>query len=244
MAPTGAAASNGASAALTASPTTCSTKNLARNRASSFAGCTFTSTASPGRSRKKRSDGRSPGAIVERYPSVAGQRKRDIGTRERDHRERFDRGARLRRGRTEEFPARRRVVEQATYGDRGAALAHRVFDRVQLRAGDAQPRGVFAFATGLELEARDRRDGGERLAAESERRHTDQVGRRADLARRVALQRELRVVAIHPRAVVAHANQRLAPVLQLDADRPGAGIEAVLDQLLDDGGRPLDDFAR
>ncbi len=60
----------------------------------------------------------------------------------------------------------------------------------------------------------------------------------------MTLQRELRVLAIHPRAVVAHANQRLAPVLQLDADRSGAGIEAVLDQLLDDGGRPLDDFAR
>jgi hypothetical protein len=104
--------------------------------------------------------------------------------------------------------------------------------------------GVFPFPTGLQLEARDRRDGGQRLAAESERRHPDQIGRRADLARRVALQRKLRVVAIHPRTVVAHANQRLAAILQLDADGTGAGIEGVLDQLFDDGRRPLDDFAR
>ena len=56
------------------------------------------------------------------------------------------------------------------------------------------------------------------------------------------LERELRVVAIHPRTIVAHANQRLPAVLQLDADRAGAGVEGVLDQLLDDRRRPFDDL--
>ena len=59
----------------------------------------------------------------------------------------------------------------------------------------------------------------------------------------MALQRELRVFPIHARAVVAHANQRLAAVLQLDPDGVRAGIERVLDELLHDRTRTLDDFA-
>src|SRR5437899_128120 len=65
-APSGAAAARGPSAARTASSTTFSTKNLSRKRTSSFDGWTFTSTASPGSSKNRMSDGRSPGATVER----------------------------------------------------------------------------------------------------------------------------------------------------------------------------------
>src|SRR5439155_1681049 len=65
-APSGAAATRGPSAARTASSTTFSTKNLSRKRTSSFDGWTFTSTASPGSSKNRMSDGRSPGATVER----------------------------------------------------------------------------------------------------------------------------------------------------------------------------------
>src|SRR5947208_1937107 len=65
-APSGAAAARGPSAARTASSTTFSTKNLSRKRTSSFDGWTLTSTASPGSSRNRISDGRSPGAMVER----------------------------------------------------------------------------------------------------------------------------------------------------------------------------------
>ena len=38
--------------------------------------------------------------------------------------------------------------------------------------------------------------------------------------------------------------ERLAAALQLDSDVAGAGVERVLDQLLDDGRRALDDLAR
>ena len=65
----------------------------------------------------------------------------------------------------------------------------------------------------------------------------------ADLAGRVPLDRQPRVLRLHPLAVVFDANQLLAAELDGDGDAPRAGVERVLDQLLDDRGRPLDDFA-
>jgi hypothetical protein len=43
-------------------------------------------------------------------------------------------------------------------------------------------------------------------------------------------------------AVVAHAYERRAAVLDLDVDAPRPGVERVLAELLDDGRRPLDDL--
>src|SRR5947207_2799541 len=89
--PSGAAATSGPSASRTASPTTFSTKNFSRNRTSSLAGWTLTSTASPGRSRNRIRDGRSPGAMVERYPASAARRMN---------------GSRIGRPRTKTYPLR------------------------------------------------------------------------------------------------------------------------------------------
>src|SRR5439155_203735 len=91
---------------------------------------------------------------------------------------------------------------------------------------------------------RDRCDGGQRLAAEPERRHADQVRGLANLARGMTRQRELRIGAAHARAVVADSNQALPTILDVDADRAGAGIECVLDQLLHHRPGPLDHLAR
>ena len=44
-------------------------------------------------------------------------------------------------------------------------------------------------------------------------------------------------------AVIAHAYQTDAATLDVDLDALGAGVEAVLDEFLDDGGRALDHFA-
>src|SRR2546426_7684532 len=44
-------------------------------------------------------------------------------------------------------------------------------------------------------------------------------------------------------AVVAHPHQRDAAALDVDLDARRAGIERVLDQLLDDRGRPFDHLA-
>jgi len=56
-------------------------------------------------------------------------------------------------------------------------------------------------------------------------------------------QRELRIGAAHARAVVADSNQALPAILDVDADRAGAGIECVLDQLLHHRRGPLDHLA-
>ena len=48
---------------------------------------------------------------------------------------------------------------------------------------------------------------------------------------------------VHPFAVVLDANQLLAAELDGDGDAARAGVDRVLDQLLDDGRRALDDLA-
>ena len=44
-------------------------------------------------------------------------------------------------------------------------------------------------------------------------------------------------------AVIAHAHQADAAALDVDLDAPRARIEAVFDEFLDHGGRPLDHLA-
>ena len=64
-----------------------------------------------------------------------------------------------------------------------------------------------------------------------------------DLAGRVTRQRERQLIALDAAAVVAHAAQSRAALFDLDLDAARAGIEAVLDQLLEHGRRALDDLA-
>src|SRR4029078_1011151 len=65
----------------------------------------------------------------------------------------------------------------------------------------------------------------------------------ADLAGRVALDGQPRVLGVHAFAVVFDADQPLAAAVDGDRDPRGPGVQRVLAQLLDDGGRALDDFA-
>src|SRR5690606_22307129 len=94
-----------------------------------------------------------------------------------------------------------------------------------------------------QLEAAHRRDRGQRLAAEAERADRAQVLERGDLAGRVAEHGELGVLAGHALAVVGHADVARAAALDLDLDRARAGVDRVLDQLLDHARGPLDDLA-
>ncbi len=89
-------------------------------------------------------------------------------------------------------------------------------------------------------------DGGdaiERFAAEAERFNAVQVFCRVQLTGGVALEGERRFGGGDAVAVVAHAQQALPALAHLDADFACAGVEAVLDQLLGDIGRPFDDLA-
>ena len=59
----------------------------------------------------------------------------------------------------------------------------------------------------------------------------------------MALDREREVLGVHAAAVVDDADQRPPARFDRDLDALRAGVERVLDELLDRRGRPLDDFA-
>ncbi len=57
------------------------------------------------------------------------------------------------------------------------------------------------------------------------------------------LDRQRQLVGAHAAAVVGDGDKGAPAVAQHHVDLPGAGVERVLDQLLDRGGRPLDHLA-
>ena len=60
----------------------------------------------------------------------------------------------------------------------------------------------------------------------------------------MALEREQQILAVDAVAVIDHPDQLTAPSLELDLDPRGTSVDRVLDQLLDDRTRPLDDLTR
>ena len=145
----------------------------------------------------------------------------------------------------QELAPRRHAVKQVAHLDRrarrmrGRRRARRAavdrLDRDRVRRA-ARARG--------DAQARHRRDRRQRLAAEAEGGDALEVLERRDLAGGVARERERQLRGRDAAAVVAHADQADAAVLDVDRDLPGAGVERVLDQLLDDGRRALDHLAR
>src|SRR5690606_2477350 len=63
------------------------------------------------------------------------------------------------------------------------------------------------------------------------------------LGRRMTLQSQRHLLSVHAGAVVGDFDQIESSGSQADGDRPGAGIDGVLDQFLERGGWPLDHFA-
>ena len=59
----------------------------------------------------------------------------------------------------------------------------------------------------------------------------------------MALHRQLQIRRRHADAVIGDPDQAAAAAIHHHLDAACAGIERVLDQLLDDGGRPLDHLA-
>ena len=60
----------------------------------------------------------------------------------------------------------------------------------------------------------------------------------------MSLEREDSVVSRHAESVIADADARATPVLDSDVDCRGTGVERVLDELLHNRGRSLDDLTR
>src|SRR5439155_19956502 len=114
--------------------------------------------------------------------TVRAEREGHVGARERDQRRRPDRRGGLGGLRPQELASGGRIEEQPAHGDGRPPLPHRVVHTLALATRDAYAGGDGAVRRGLELEPRNRCDGGQRLAAEPERRDADQVRGLSNLA--------------------------------------------------------------
>ena len=100
----------------------------------------------------------------------------------------------------------------------------------------------LAGVAGGDREPRHRADRGQRLAAEAERADVEQVVA-GQLRGGVALDREREVGARHAGAVVGDADQPPPAAVGHHLDAARAGVERVLDELLDHARRALDHLA-
>src|SRR5579871_637666 len=144
----------------------------------------------------------------------------------------------------EEFAASGSVEEEIADGDGGSGGEAGVFDTVDVAAGDLDyGAGVVFGGAGLEGETGDAGDGWKGLAAEAECCDRQEVVGGAEFAGGVALEGEEGVVLDHAVAVVGDADELAASGFDLDADAGGSGVEGVFEELFDDGGGALNDFA-
>ena len=142
----------------------------------------------------------------------------------------------LRGIRLQKLSAGRQIEEQIRDLDERALPARRPPDRRDRAAVDAQ-LGASALRAGRVRsdETRHRRDGRQRLAAEPERADRARSAAPLDLARRVALDRQQGILRVHAVAIVFDANRvSCRRTRRSIVDAPRAGVDGVLDELLDD----------
>src|SRR5690606_20577683 len=190
--------------------------------------------------RRQRLAGRQPQQLA----PVGDQREVDVEPREREPRDQLLDLRALGARRAQEAPPRRRVEEQVAHlddGARRAAAGPQGSDRTAL-ATDLVT-GLAVPGPRADRRPADRADRRERLAAEAEARDVVEVAQLGQLARRMADEGELEVLRLEARAVVGDPDRLAAAVLDLDDDARRTGVQAVLDELLDDRERPLDHLA-
>ena len=193
-------------------------------------------TADPRTSRPPASETRVRGPLVQRESDLRIP-ERELCDDARDLR-------RFARVGLQKLPARRQVVEQIADFDGRAFGTAGFLHRRDGAAVDANLRaGHVAAQPRLHDEVRDRRDAGQRFASEAERVDGGEVVGALNLARRVTLERQPRILRAHPFAIVFDAHEPLAAQLDVDLDAARARVDGVFDELFDDRGRPLDDLA-
>ena len=146
--------------------------------------------------------------------------------------------------RLQEFASGRRVIEQVRHDDGRSVLAGRFRDLFADAAFDADPgacRLVCRFRD--QFRAGHRRDARQRFSPETQGADGVQVVFRRDLARSVAHKGQFHFAGRNAASVVRDPDIILAAFADLAGDRRSACVQRVLDQFLDDGDRPLDDFA-
>jgi hypothetical protein len=144
----------------------------------------------------------------------------------------------------QELAARRGIGEQIGHLDArpGGRAGLGDFDDLAVAHDDASGGEIVAPPRHHRRLA-DGPDAGQRLAAKAEGADAQQIVDFRQLAGGVPRESAHRVVAHHPLAVVDDGDEGAAGLLELDDDARRAGVERVLDQLLDDRRRPLDDLA-
>ncbi len=144
----------------------------------------------------------------------------------------------------QELASRGRVEEELLHGH---ARAGRECCRRDGRDRPAlnldAPSVRLAHGARGERHTRDRRDRRQCLAAKTQCRDAFEVGGRAELGRGMPRQRERQLLARDAATVVHHADALHAAAGDVDLDLRRAGIERVLEQLLQHRARPLDDLA-
>ena len=179
-----------------------------------------------------------------RHALLARQREGDVGPAHRQAAHHLADRFALAAVALEEFEPRRGGVEEIAHLDPRAGAERAGLHARLVAAVDRDRQGVrLAGVPRGDGEPRDRADRGQGLAAEAERADVEQVVV-GQLRGGVALDRQLEIVAGHAGAVVADANEPAAAAVGHDLDMVRAGVEGVLDQLLDHARRALDHLAR
>ncbi len=182
---------------------------------------------------------------VRRAPPVVHERERHPGARQRQARERLFAARELRGLALQELPPRRRVVVELLHLDRRArGECGRLHRREAAPVARDPPGMALPGAAAGERQARNRADGRERLAAKPEGGRALEVLEGRDLAGGEARECQRQVVRLDSGAVVGDADAAHAALGQVHRDRLRAGVEAVLDQLLQRGRRALHHLAR
>jgi hypothetical protein len=193
--------------------------------------------------------------IQPRPPTVPGRRFEDPsgpgleekarpGTGQSQERDGFGDVRRLGRGRTEEFSPGGNRAEQVPYLHGRASGVPDITDVLEttVARGDLGPGDRPLFPS-PKNQLRHDGDGGQGLPAETVGGDVLEVVQRTKLRSGVALEGQLRIRPAHTPTIVAHPNEPGSTLLHVQVDAPGSGVESVLHQLLDDGGRPFDDLA-
>ncbi len=183
-------------------------------------------------------------SVIEQRATVVGESEGDLRPRQRQPGQQLADVSDLGGGCSQELAPRRSVGEQIRYLHPGPRRRTGVDDLDDLavahddaRAGEivAPPRHHGRHAN--------RADARQRLAAKPESGDAQQVVDGSELAGGMASEGADGIVARHSLAVVDDGDQRGSGLLEVDQNARRAGVERILDQLLDHRGRSFDDFA-
>ncbi len=141
---------------------------------------------------------------------------------------------------SQEFPPGRYVVKKVSHHDACAGWAPGLIqgNKFSARKSERVSGQIFSRPAGY-LHPRHRGNTRQRLPAKSQGPHGKQVRDGSDLARGMPLNAEEQIISGHPGPVVSHLDLEFSSPLNGDQYAAGSGIDAVVQQFPDHGGRPL-----